>query len=250
MRAVPGRRLLAGLTASVLLALAPAQAAMLKTYPVRLALSPDEPVTTLTIQNSGAEATRLQLRVMAWSQENGEDVFHPTRDVLANPGMFELAPGAQQIARLGLQTGATPSEGSYRVFVQEVPTREAGKPGEVVTLLQISIPIFTPAKGATNQLVWSLDTQSADKASLLVRNTGGGHVQVTSLTMTRADGQVVSDQKMSVYVLPGAWRRASVDLKSPLKRGDRLTFRAETDQAPLSGVLVVGEAAPDGSQPR
>lgn len=250
MKAVPGRRLIAGLIGAVLMASAPAYAAMLKAYPVRLALSPDEPVATMTIQNSGAEVTRLQLRVMAWSQENGEDVFRPTRDVLANPAMFELAPGAQQIARFGLQSGAVPREGSYRVFLQEVPTREAGKPGEVITLLQISIPIFIPVKGAISQLTWSLDSSGADKASLQVQNTGGGHVQVTGLTLTRADGQVVSDQKMSVYVLPGAWRRAAIDLKSPLKRGERLTFRAETDQAPVSGVLVVGEAASDGPQPR
>src|SRR5882757_10396682 len=98
-----------------------AQAASLKVYPVRIVLTPKEPVQTMTIQNSSTEPARIQLRVYAWRQENGKDVFEETRDVLANPGLFEIAAKGEQIARFGLRTSPGTAEKSYRVFLEEVP---------------------------------------------------------------------------------------------------------------------------------
>lgn len=52
----------------------------------------------MTLQNDGAQSAVFQLRVMVWRQENGEDIFEPTREVLVNPGLFELKPGADRSA--------------------------------------------------------------------------------------------------------------------------------------------------------
>jgi fimbrial chaperone protein len=245
-----GRRMSAGLLGLALMMTAPAQAAMLKTYPVRLTLTPKEPVATMTIQNSGTEPTVLQLKVLAWRQENGEDVFEPTREVLANPGIFELAPGTEQVARFGLQAGAAAKPGNYRVFIQEVPRRQAQKPGEVITLLQISVPIFAPPSNAAARLTWQVQPTADGKLSVEVRNEGDDHIQVTGLSLARAGGERVSDQKMSTYVLPGAWRRVTMDVHSPVKPGERLSLKAETDQAPIAEAVVVGGVGAHGQDPR
>jgi fimbrial chaperone protein len=65
-------------------------------------LSPKVPVQTMRIQNSSGDSARIQVRVFAWSQAGGKDVFEETRDVLANPGLFEIAAQREQIACFGL----------------------------------------------------------------------------------------------------------------------------------------------------
>ena len=71
-------------------------------------------------------------------------------------------------------------------------------------------------------------------------------MQVTGISLSRADGQVISDQRMSTYILPGAWRRVTLDVRSAVNPGDRLELAAETDQTPISEAVVVGEAGTNG----
>ncbi|MFD2428818.1 molecular chaperone [Sphingobium scionense] len=106
-------KMFARCAAAALLALTPPAsgwAATLKIYPVLVALDDKTPVETMTIENSGDAPARMQVRVVAWRQDNGQDLFEETRDILANPPLFEIAPGGQQIARFGLRTAPAPTE--------------------------------------------------------------------------------------------------------------------------------------------
>ena len=54
-----------GIGLAALMALTPAQAAQLKVYPVRIEVKAKAPVATMTVVNSGEEATLLQMTVSA-----------------------------------------------------------------------------------------------------------------------------------------------------------------------------------------
>lgn len=230
------------IVAIFLLSLA-AQASSLKVYPVRIVLTPKEPVQTMTIQNSSAEAARIQLRVFSWSQVDGKDVFAETRDVLANPALFEIAAKGEQIARFGLRTSPGAVEKSYRVVLEEVPGLRPNEPGEVRTLLRISIPIFVPAPKPVGRLSWRAWATGPRKVAFAIGNQGTAHVQINRLALVGQDGTKLGADDMSVYLLPGASQQIVLDVDTPVSAGQALKLNAVTDQGNLVADLVI-EAPP------
>lgn len=220
-----------------------AVAGSLKVYPVRLELTRQEPVRTMTIHNESPEPSRVQLRVYAWRQQDGEDVFEETRDVLANPALFELPAQGQQIARFGLRTSPGATEKSYRVFLEEVPTDRPTKAGEVRTLLRISIPIFVPAPDAAPRLTWRASPAGPRQMSLAIRNDGKAHVQLNRLSLMQPGGGRIGGADISVYLLPGTARQLLLDVSSNLGAGQPLKLEAVTDHGTVS-VDLVSEAGP------
>lgn len=212
-------------------------------YPVRLVLTPKESVQTMTIRNDSAEPSRVQLRVYAWRQQNGEDVFEETRDVLANPALFELPAGGEQITRFGLRTNPGATEKSYRVFLEEVPTDRPTKPGEVRTLLRISIPIFVPATGAAPHLFWRTWPAGPQQMALAIRNDGTAHVQLNRLSLTQHGGARIGSADVSIYLLPGTAEQLLLDVSAKASAGQAITLEAVTDHGTVS-VDLVSEAGP------
>lgn len=228
---------------------APALAGSLTVFPVRIQLAPEEPVQTLTVRNSGGEPSRVQLRVYAWSQHGGEDVFAETRDVLANPPLFEIAPEAEQLARFGLRVGAGDVERSYRVILEEVPIDELARPGEIRTLLRISIPIFVPPVAPRTEIAWSARPSGAGSIALGLSNGGNMHIQISRLTITRADGTSLGAEDMSAYLLPGARTERTFAVSSPVRAGERLRVEALTDGEPLSAEIIAGGPSGGAARP-
>ena len=54
-------------------------AANIGVNPVRVTLSENQKMGTLTVRNGGTEPMSMQLEVLNWSQEEGNGVFTPTR---------------------------------------------------------------------------------------------------------------------------------------------------------------------------
>lgn len=224
-------------------------AAVLKLFPVRIELDRDQPVQTMTIENDSGEATRVQLRLVAWRQVDGKDVFDDTRDVLANPGLFEVPPHGVQIARFGLRTEPGETEKAYRVFLEEVPTDRPSLPGEVRTLLRISVPVFVPPAKPVARLAWHAAPGDAGTVAFLVRNEGNVHVQINRLTLRRAVGGAPVSQDMSVYLLPGTAKLVTLDAREPPHIGESFKVDAMTDQSDMSIDLVMEAPARDAGYP-
>jgi fimbrial chaperone protein len=219
------------------------EAASFKVYPVRMVLTPKQAIQTMVIHNNGSEPSRVQLRVFAWRQVDGQDVFEETQDVLANPPLFQMGPNGDQIARFGLRVSPGLAEKSYRVFLQEVPDAEPNDPGEIRTLLRISIPIFVPAPNATGRLTWRLLATGGRRVRLLVRNDGNAHVQISRLTLAGSGGAPLVHADASVYLLPGTAREIALDAAAPIGTGQPIKLTAETDQGNIPAEMV-SEAAP------
>lgn len=219
-----------------------ALAGSLKVYPVRIVLTPKESVQTLTVHNAGDAPSRVQLRVYAWRQQDGEDVFEETRDVLANPPLFELSPEDEQIARFGLRTAPGAVEKSYRLFLEEVPTGPPAAAGEVQTLLRISIPIFVPAPNAAPRLSWRAWPVGARRMAFAIHNDGTAHVQLNRLVLTRG-GARLGAADISIYVLPGSSKRVELDVNAAARPGQAVKLEALTDHGTVSADLVT-EARP------
>src|ERR1700761_4020304 len=106
-----------------ILALMPvvASAGSLRVGPTRIDLSPQHPVATLEVQNTGDTATLVQTDALSWTQSRGEESQDPTSELIATPLVMNLEPGETQRVRVGLrEPNRTTAEHTYRILVSEI----------------------------------------------------------------------------------------------------------------------------------
>ena len=213
--------------------------------PIRVDLSANARSAALTVRNSGTEAVVVQTSVMSWTQENGQDDYASTRDVLGTPPIATIPAGGEQILRLGLRRAPDASnELTYRVFLQEVPPPP--KPGfqGLQVALRMSLPIFVqPSKAAAKaMLVWNLELLGDDSLQLRLDNKGTGHIQVSEIGIYQPGrNEAIAGQALLVYVLPGQSRTWELKTQSVrLKPSDRLHLKVSTDAGSVDTEIDLG----------
>lgn len=235
------------LVALLLLGLAalPAQAADLQISPIRIILDQQNPNAVMTLINRGDSDTLLQLSVLAWAQEPGGDVLTPTRDVLANPGVFMLKAGEQQVARFALRVAPDAKERSYRIVVQEVP-RQRVENG-LATVLRLMVPVFVPTPNPNVAIEWSA-RPAPGGIDVSAHNLGNVHVQVKTVKLN-GSGIAPASKTVNLYVLPGATRTVRVPLARPAASGTVLQLTADSDQVGFGTSVRVGASEGVPGQP-
>ena len=223
-------------------------AGQFKISPVRLDLSVDRPIGVLNVTNPGAEPLLLHLNVQAWDHATGSDRFLDTRDLLLNPMIFELAPGQQQLVRIGLtRPSGNEREQAYRLFIREVPQLARQKRRQITTVLHVSLPVFVaPRDTGAPDLDWRLEQSGTAGLTLWVENRGKQHAQVSSIAL-QGPGRAPLAVNRQIYVLPGQSRR--LDLPgAPADWAGPLTLTAESRNGPLRTALRLDKATDiDGS---
>ena len=228
----------------VLMLLAPlwARAASFQVNPIRVTLSAAQDTGVLRVTNSSDSPTVVQMQIVAWSQENGQDVYTPSRALLATPPIFTVAPGSQQVVRIGMRTApAARQEICYRLYLTEVPP--APQPGfrGVQIALRIGIPVFVePAVATSPALQWSAKRLSADTLKITAANNGTAHAEILKLTVTTPDHSTPLLQEFGGYLLPSAQRAWTFKLAAPLAANAPLEITADTDQGHFHAQLVPG----------
>jgi fimbrial chaperone protein len=213
--------------------------------PIRIDLTANTRSAALSVRNSGAEAVVVQTSIVSWTQENGQDVYAPTKEILGTPPIATIPAGGEQILRLGMRRAPDAvNELTYRVFLQEVPPPP--KPGfqGLQVALRLSLPIFVqPREGpAKATLVWNLELKGDDTLNLRLDNKGTGHIQVSEIALFQPNQeQAVASQSSLVYVLPGqsrAWELKSQSVR--LKPTDRLRLKVTTDAGSVDTEIDLG----------
>lgn len=213
----PLRGALRQLPALLLLALAwPAWAASFSISPVRVELSPQEVTVAITVTNTGEDPASIQLRVFSWRQEANEDRLEPTRDLIATPPLFTVAPGESQIVRVGLRRPPQSArEVPFRAVFEEIPGPPPPQCGTALRInLRISIPVFyAPKEDLKPALDWTLARKEPGKLLLTARNSGGASAQLGDFALARSGTPAAfAEQKNFAYVLPGAERSFVLEL--------------------------------------
>jgi fimbrial chaperone protein len=235
------------LLSSLLLCARGASAGSFEVNPIRIDMSAGTRSAALTLKNSGTEAVVVQASVMAWAQENGQDAYAATKEVLVTPPIATIPPGGEQILRLGMRRAPdAANELSYRVFLQEVPPPP--KPGfqGLQVALRVSLPVFVqPLKGpAKATLVWNLEMQGEDGLRLRLDNKGTGHIQVSEIALyLPGHEQAIASQSLLAYVLPGqsrTWELKTQSLAARLKPTDRLRLKVTTDAGSVDTEIDLG----------
>ena len=207
--------------------------------PLRVSLAPGKTIDSLTLRNEGDEPAVMQIEMVEWRQQAGEDLMVPTREVLATPPIFTVAPKATQIIRVGLRRApATDQELSYRMFLQEVlpPPRE-GVLGLQVAL-RLSLPVFVnPAQAVRPVLQWKAVAGGPGMTRLHLTNSGTSHIQMLQLKLARSDGEALDVEQAPVYVLPGQSRQWTI--RQEVAAGSTLRLAARSDTGDISADVLV-----------
>lgn len=220
----------------------PATAGSFSVNPVRVELSATQRVAALTVRNQGTERAVVQLESLAWSQDGGKDRFEETRDLLATPPIFTLAPGASQLVRVGIRRAPDPSrELSYRLFLREIPGPT--RPGEqgLRVALHIGVSSFiAPLAPAAPDLHWSARRNAPGSLSLALDNRGTAHAQIIRYALSRdGAGTPFQSTPAAEYALPGSGLRWTIQSPTPLSAGTVVHVQAETDRGPVAADVTV-----------
>ena len=213
-------------------------AASVMIWPINPVIASDARATALWLENRGASAVTLQIRVLGWTQQDFGDRFADApQELVTSPPLATIAPGRRQLVRL-MRTREVPanSEISYRILIDEVPgpeSQDTSRPeGDVamgVTFrMRYSVPLFVYGRGmrppeataprrdatANSQPALSWRLVNDEKGRFLqLRNAGATHARLSNVQLvTPASGFDVAAGLLG-YVLPGA------DMRWPLPDG-------------------------------
>lgn len=209
------------------LALLLGQALAFQVRPVRIDLSPRQTATQLVVSNPGPHPLLVQAEAFDWTQDQTRDQLSPSQSLILNPPIFELAPGAQQVLRVGLRRAAEPGvERAHRVWLTQVPTPGAGTDSGVQMLLRVSLPVFVLGTGTgAPRPMWRRDPASG---AVALDNPGGQHLHVRELRLQPEAGETVT--LGPCYALPGGQCRWEVPAAL---RAPTVQLQADTDAGPL-----------------
>jgi fimbrial chaperone protein len=233
----------AAATILLLIALRPeiVAAGSFQVNPIRVDMSAGVTTAALTIRNDGEEPVVVQLSVAAWSQESGEDKYGATIEALVTPPIATIAPGAQQVVRVGLRRTPDPrQELAFRLFVQEVPPPPKPDFNGLQVALRVSLPIFVaPLAPPIRQLAWSAKVESDGTIRLTLRNTGNTHIQISDLELRPSDeDMLVAHEAGLAYALAGQSREWLLKSQSSAgKTAKELRLKAITDAGEIEAVV-------------
>ena len=193
--------------AALLAAATPAAASTFNIAPIRANLSGGHHTEVLTLANVEDEPVVVQVRVVRWSQEKGEEQLDETRDLLATPPVLQIGPKSEQIVRVALrQQPDAARELSYRIVFQEVPQTAATQFMGLRVALRLSVPVFiAPSAGKpVADVAWDARWLPDGKLEVSATNRGAAHLQVTDFDLQLADAGSKVRGITAKYVLPGS----------------------------------------------
>ncbi len=100
---------------------------------------------------------KVQARIFRWSQKDGKDVLEKTSDVIVSPPILSVAKGSDGIVRIArVSTKPVEGEETYRILLDEVPSREKLQGGGLAVVVRQSLPVFFAGVDAKpNSVSWS-----------------------------------------------------------------------------------------------
>lgn len=169
--------------------------------PTKIELSKDRRAQSFQITNHGTQPLRVQITANTWFDDAaGAMVLAPTSDVVIRPSLVIVDPGASRTVRVATTVDTPVREGSYRVFVEELPDRGAATPGRIRVLARIGVPVFVAPARAEVEVVPRVTAQHAVE----VEGLGTQHVKLARVVLRAFanDTQRWQREVTGWYVLP------------------------------------------------
>jgi fimbrial chaperone protein len=206
--------------------------ATLSIAPLRVEIDGGNAGATVRLTNSSTHALPVQARLFSWAQEDGEDIYAPSAELVVSPSITSIPPGQTQIVRVLRKGAASPGEKRFRLAVDQLPDPALARPGQALTRIRFTLPVFVDREKAPPAVfAWRL----ADTRLELI-NSGGATARVVDLQVTGKDGRAAPVERNALrYVLGNstiAW-----PLENGCSRGP-VRVTAQIDGQAVDGVAT------------
>lgn len=226
-----------------------ARAAGLQVVPILVEMAPKEPRASLVVRNHGDAPMRLEVKAFSWEESpEGKMVLGPAPNLVVFPPILELAPGSERKVRVSATGGFGAAEGSYRVFVRELPAAQAPRQKNAVHFLtQMGIPVFlSPPKPSLRMEIANAAVKGG-RLAFELRNTGNRRLSPARMKVEAWDaaGKVIFESQVETwYVLAGGTKRFEVAVPpAECARVRKLTIELPAGKIPVrTGVETPGGA--------
>ena len=208
------------------------QAGSIQLTPVRINLSAAAKVAVLTVRNTGDEESVMQVTLNKWTLDGQNYAYNQSQELIVTPATFRLAPGGQQIVRIGLRSSPpVDQEASYRLMVEEVPPPPSNDVTQTRLVVRHDLPVFiAPTLAAKPAIDISIEC-AADGARLLLKNTGNVHAQLHNIVLEGVPAKnALGRWDTFDYLLPNAQKSWELAKVAPKADSKMILVTALTDQ--------------------
>ena len=207
--------------------------------PIRLEMQAGARAISLQLGNGADRTKTVQIEAVRWTQVDGQDRYETAPELVINPPLFRIAPGARQVVRAGFRGGAPDGdvERAYRLYLQELPDGDEPQTSQLRLLLRIGVPLFVaPSAPVHAAPVWSLARGPDGALNVELRNDGGRRLRIDALQFTKSGSTAPQTLAGLSYVLPGQVRRWP--LPETLLPTTPLKLSGSSDAGPLDVALA------------
>ena len=187
----------------------PALAGALEVTPILTDVVTDASgATSITIRNRAASPATVQLRLLRWHLEDGEDRTEPTTVAAVSPPFITIQPGAVHVVRI-VRTSQQPIAGEepYRLLLDELPAPGAGNVAVSLTVRHALPVFFRSTKARPASVRWAIN-DNGDGRELLAINDGDRRLRVARLRIEDKAGHVIDfGEGLAGYALGSSERR-------------------------------------------
>lgn len=227
-----------------------ARAAGLEVVPILVEIEPKAPRAHVVVRNLADAPVRLEISVSAWDQgPDGRMLLAPAPNLVVYPPLLELPAKGERQVRISAAGGFGAMEGSYRLFVNELPdpAKASGTTTAVRFLTRLGIPVFLLPPKKLARLEFAEAGVKDGRLAFQLRNTGNTRLYPTKVSVSGldADGKPLFASELDTwYVLAGGHRTFDFAIpKADCAKVRKLTLELPAQQIPVrTGVETPGGA--------
>lgn len=202
-------------------------------WPLMPKIKEGERAVGIRLQNTSGEQKILQVRVLAWDQQAGEDNFHPQQEIIVSPPFSKIAAGETQLVRLVRFDGQVADEQSelaFRVLIDEV-TPAQPEDGQLLSFrMRYSLPLFVGKSQQPEELASQVSlacTQQGQQSYIQLHNHGLSHLRLSDVEVLSSDEQqLMNKEGLFGYILPQSRRKWPVAFSCEMVKGATLFARS------------------------
>jgi fimbrial chaperone protein len=226
----------------------PVLAGEFKVSPITLEFGQGVTSGVFTVTNEGQGKLNFQISVSRWTQgPEGKDIYTDTADIVFFPKIMTLERGEQRVIRAGLKGTQPREEKTYRIFIEQIPSRGTGTGtgagAGIVFYIRFAPPIFVLPAVIKKSGVIEAISLSRGKITARVKNTGNVHLKVTSIFIKgrAANGDELFSKEIAGWYLLHHIAR-NIEVPFPQDKCNKLAaveIEAKTENFNLNGKLDV-----------
>lgn len=227
-----------------------ARASAFSVSPTRLLLTPGTASAVLTLTNSSPQGIRFQLSAFTWDQtEDGHMRLADTKDLVFYPPLLTIAPGQSRRVRIGTATSFAPLEKTYRLFVEELPNREAAATPQagIQVRTKMGVPVFLRGPRPSTQMTIENLEFGGEEMLFHVANNGTAHVLLQKVRirgLSSAGDQVFERSVDGWYLLAAHRQRFRIPVSAAdCSQATTIVVVAESDGGVANGRLEMSRSS-------